>query len=59
MYILKEDLKATLVDIGNLLGGRDHTTIMHGVSKIRTLIEEDPILRDELKQIKDVLEAGE
>jgi hypothetical protein len=32
---------------------------MHGVSKIRTLIEEDPILRDELKQIKDVLEAGE
>lgn len=59
MYILKEDLKATLVDIGNLLGGRDHTTIMHGVSKIRTLIEEDPLLRDELKQIKDVLEAGE
>lgn len=59
MYILKEDLKATLVDIGNLLGGRDHTTIMHGVSKIRALIEEDQLLRDELKQIKDILEAGE
>ncbi len=59
MYILKEDLKVTLVDIGNLLGGRDHTTIMHGVSKIRTLLEEDSILRGELKQIKEQLEAGE
>jgi len=34
MYILKNDLKLTLKDIGGLLGGRDHTTIMHGVDKI-------------------------
>ncbi len=34
MFILKNNLKLTLKDIGGLLGGRDHTTIMHGVEKI-------------------------
>lgn len=34
MYLLQKELKLTLVEIGNLLGGRDHTTIMHGVEKI-------------------------
>jgi len=39
MYILKEKLRLTQVEIGNLLGGRDHTTIMHGVEKINKLVE--------------------
>jgi len=34
MYLLKNDLRLTFTEIGNLLGGRDHTTIMHGVEKI-------------------------
>lgn len=34
MYILKNDLRLSFVEIGNILGGRDHTTIMHGVKKI-------------------------
>ncbi len=39
MYVLKKDLNLTYSEIGNLLGGRDHTTIMHGVSKIENMIE--------------------
>lgn len=39
MYLLYKELKLTLVDIGNLLGGRDHTTIIHGVDKIQTLVD--------------------
>ena len=35
MYLLKNELGLTFVEIGNLLGGRDHTTIMYGVEKIR------------------------
>lgn len=58
MYLLKKELKTTLVDIGNFLGGRDHTTIMHGVSKISSLLEKDPSLEEEVKQIKEELEAG-
>lgn len=34
MYLLKTELGKTLVEIGNILGGRDHTTVMYGVSKI-------------------------
>lgn len=59
MYLLKEDLKTTLVDIGNLLGGRDHTTIMHGVRKIRALKENDPLIKEALANIKEQLAAVE
>jgi len=38
MYILKQDLSLSFVEIGNILGGRDHTTIMYGVRKIEGLI---------------------
>lgn len=37
MYILKQDLSLSFAEIGNILGGRDHTTIMHGVGKIEGL----------------------
>lgn len=56
MYILKEDLGLTFVEIGNLLGGRDHTTIMHGVEKIETLKKSSPFAED-LTNIKRFIEA--
>jgi chromosomal replication initiator protein len=40
MYLLKKELGLTYVEIGNLLGGRDHSTIMYGVEKIELLIKE-------------------
>lgn len=39
MYLLKTELSLTFVEIGGLLGGRDHTTIMHGVDKIEKLVD--------------------
>jgi chromosomal replication initiator protein len=39
MYVLKTEVGLTLTEVGNLLGGRDHTTIMHGVDKIKLLLE--------------------
>lgn len=47
MYLLKHELNLTLVEIGNLLGGRDHTTIKHGVDKIEELVENKaPVSQD-------------
>ncbi len=40
MFLLKKQMGLTFVEIGNLLGGRDHTTIMHGVEKIEKMIEQ-------------------
>lgn len=38
MYLLKKELGLSFSEIGGLLGGRDHTTIMHGVSKVEFLV---------------------
>ncbi len=51
MYLLKEQLRLTQVEIGNLLGGRDHTTIMYGVDKIRGLVENKDIINEDIKGI--------
>lgn len=40
MYVLKKDLGLTFVEIGNILGGRDHTTVMHGVTKVEKMIDD-------------------
>ncbi|HEX8932223.1 MAG TPA: chromosomal replication initiator protein DnaA [Patescibacteria group bacterium] len=39
MYLLYSELELTFMEIGHLLGGRDHTTIMHGVEKIKKLVD--------------------
>lgn len=59
MYILNSFLGSTLVEVGNLLGGRDHTTIMHGVRKITLIKESNPKIALGLSQIIGLLEAGE
>ncbi|KAF0193915.1 MAG: chromosomal replication initiator protein, partial [bacterium] len=41
MYILSEELGLTVEKIGEILGGRDHTTVMHGRDKIKQLIVSD------------------
>lgn len=43
MYLLKKDLDLPFVEIGNLLGGRDHTTVMYGVRKIESLLKKTKI----------------
>jgi len=34
MYLLREEARRPLAEIGRLLGGRDHTTVLHGCTKI-------------------------
>jgi chromosomal replication initiator protein len=41
MYLLRQDLNLNLETIGAMLGGRDHTTIMHGIDKISKLASSD------------------
>jgi chromosomal replication initiator protein len=57
MYILKQDLSISFVEIGNILGGRDHTTIMHGVKKIEHMLL-DKNFSEEMMGIKSLLKSG-
>ncbi|MBI2028653.1 MAG: chromosomal replication initiator protein DnaA [Candidatus Levybacteria bacterium] len=54
MYILKKELALSFVEIGNILGGRDHTTIMHGVTKIEGLLLNNSF-SEEMLRIKSLL----
>ena len=45
MYVLREYTGLTLDKIGRVLGGKDHTTVMHGADKIK----EDVRNNEELK----------
>ncbi len=58
MYLIRELTKASLVDVGEVLGGRDHTTIMHGIEKINREIETDAALRTHITQIREALLTG-
>ncbi len=55
MYLLKTELKLTLVEIGNLLGGRDHTTIMHGVEKMESLVDNKSQVTEDIMGITRTL----
>lgn len=52
MYLLKEQARLPLVEIGNLLGGRDHTTVMHGLEKIGSLLLTDVRVKEEVEFLR-------
>ncbi|MRS05558.1 chromosomal replication initiator protein DnaA, partial [bacterium] len=55
MYLLREEANLSLPQIGNVLGGRDHTTVMYACEKITEQIERDDQMRREVIQIRDSL----
>lgn len=57
MFLLYEECKLPFERIGELLGGRDHTTIMHGVEKIRESQQRDREIQRMLIEIKQGLQG--
>jgi chromosomal replication initiator protein len=55
MYLLREQTDLSLADIGQLLGDRDHSTVLHGHAKIATAVATDAALRQTLSAVKDML----
>jgi chromosomal replication initiator protein len=55
MYILREDYDVSYPSIGEKLGGRDHTTVIHSCEKIKTEIETNSTLVNELTRIRSLL----
>lgn len=52
MYILREDFNVSYPLIGQKLGGRDHTTVIHSHLKIKNDLKEDPQLLQEIEDIR-------
>ena len=52
MYLCRQMTDASLQSIGDLLGGRDHSTVNHGVDKIARDVEKDETLRNTIEIIQ-------
>jgi len=57
MYLAKQLTSRSLPEIGRRFGGRDHTTIMHGVKKIEELMTADSQMSDDLQMLKRLLQS--
>ena len=51
MYICRVHLKESLPKIGSAFGGKDHTTVMHSVAKIKRELKKDKNLEVEISKI--------
>jgi chromosomal replication initiator protein len=57
MYLLREEINLSLTSIGRLLGGRDHTTVLHAHRRIGHQINVDSHLRRDVVNIREALIA--
>jgi chromosomal replication initiator protein len=57
MYLAKTMTSRSLPEIGRRFGGRDHTTVMHGVKRIEELKSKDAHMAEDLELLRRALEA--
>ncbi len=55
MYLLREEANCSLPQIGEALGGRDHTTVMYGCEKIADMLERDDRFRRQVVELREQL----
>ncbi len=54
MYLLRKDFNISYPLIGQKLGGRDHTTVIHSCEKIKNDLKSDSLLNQEIDQIRAI-----
>lgn len=52
MYLLREDFSVSFPSIGQKMGGRDHTTVIHSCDKVKNDLKTDSMLTQEIEQIR-------
>src|ERR1700748_3176396 len=56
MYLARKLTTRSLPEIGRRFGGRDHTTVLHACRRIEALIDEDPLFRQEVDFLSQMLQ---
>src|SRR3989344_1025046 len=57
MYILREEFSVSYPSIGEKLGGRDNTTVIHSCEKIKEELKNNPALEQELDHVRALIHA--
>lgn len=55
MYLMREEIHASYPNIGQEMGGRDHTTAMHACQKIGKLVDDDEKIQSDVNMIRERL----
>ena len=55
MYLLREDAGISYPTIGEQMGGRDHTTVIHSCDRVKNMLEDDHVLQQEIDQIRTII----
>ena len=55
MYILREDFNTSYSYIGERLGGKDHTTVIHAYEKTKQELEDKPLVKQELEELRAII----
>ena len=56
MYLCRELTNLSLPKIGDSFGGKDHTTVLHACDKISKEIKLNPVLAEEIKELKEEIQ---
>jgi chromosomal replication initiator protein len=56
MYILREDFNISFPTIGEKMGGRDHTTVIHSCEKIKQALKDDKQLEQQIEEIRTIIQ---
>ena len=55
MYLCKTHLEVSFPELGSKFGGKDHTTVMHAVSKIKRCVQNDVTIRSDVDELIKIL----
>jgi chromosomal replication initiator protein len=55
MYLIRQETQDSLFEIGQLFGGRDHSTVLHACEKIERTVNTNATLRREVSAIREQL----
>jgi chromosomal replication initiator protein len=55
MYLMRQEANCSLPQIGEALGGRDHTTVMYGCQKVEDMLERDDRMRRRVIELREQL----
>ncbi|MBV9757180.1 MAG: chromosomal replication initiator protein DnaA [Alphaproteobacteria bacterium] len=57
MYLAKQLTSRSLPEIGRMFGNRDHTTVMHAVSRVAELMARDAVFAEDVELLRRMLES--
>ena len=58
MYLIRINIDIPLSKVGNMFGGRDHTTVMNGIQKVESMLKTDEALKAVIDELQKRLKAN-